>query len=242
MYLQSVRKVLNHLESTQTESIHRAGGIVAQSLANGGIAYCYEIGHANQHDFINRAGGLAAVQPFTFSFSVTDPTPACYKDRPGGRELARDIESVRLAVLTSNLRSGDVMLLGSVSGKNRVPVELAKTCQEIDVKVIAFTSLTYTAMVESLHPSGKRLFEVADCVIDHGAPYGDASVAIDGLEVDALPVSGVGAIVAGWMVWESAIEQMVALGKPPTVFQSFNRDGGPDFYQKMKEQYEARGY
>ena len=242
MYIQSVRKVLDHLESTQAETIRNAGCVVADSLSKGGIVYCYEIGHANQHDFINRAGGLAAVQPFTFSFVVTDPTPECYKDRPGGRELARDLESVRLAVLTSNLRAGDVMLLGSVSGKNRVPVELAKTCQEIGDKVIAFTSLTYTAQVESLHPSGKKLCDVADVVIDHGAPYGDASVSIRGLEVDALPVSGVGAIVAGWMVWESAIEQMIDMDKAPTVFQSFNRTGGPEFYKKMKDQYEARGY
>lgn len=242
MYLQSVRKILDHLETTQMGAIRQAGALVAASLLNHGVVYCYEIGHANQHDFLDRAGGLAAVRPFTFSFSVTDPTPECLKNRSGGRDVPRDLEAVRLAVLSSNLRSGDVMLLGSVSGKNRAPVELAKTCREIGVKVIAFTSMAYTAQVESLHPSGKRLFEVADVVIDNGAPYGDASVAIEGLAVNALPVSGVGAIVAGWMVWETAIEQMIAAGKPPTVFQSINRAGGPEFYKQMKDQYEARGF
>lgn len=242
MYLQSIRKLLDHLETTQSGAIREAGALVATALLGDGVVYCYEIGHSNQNDFLDRAGGLAAVRPFTFSFTVTDPVPECRKNRPGAREVPRDLEMVRLAVMTSNLRAGDVLLLGSVSGKNRVPVELAKTCREIGVKVIAFTAMAYTTKVESLHPSGKRLFEVADVVIDVGAPYGDAAVKIEGLEINALPVSGAGAIIAGWAVWETAIEIMIAAGKPPTVFQSVNRAGGMEFYKKMKEQYEARGY
>ena len=242
MYLQSIRNLLDHLETTQIGAIRDAGALVATALLGDGVVYCHEIGHSNQNDFLDRAGGLAAVRPFTFSFAVTDPVPECRKNRPGGRAVSRDLESVRLAVLSSNLRAGDVMLLGSVSGKNRSPVELAKTCREIGVKVVAFTAMTYSSQVESLHPSGKRLYEVADVVIDTGAPYGDAAVTIQGLEVNALPVSGAGAIVAGWMVWETAIELLIAAGKPPTVFQSVNRAGGPEFYKKMKEQYEARGF
>ena len=242
MYLQSIRNLLDHLETTQMGAIRDAGALVATALLGDGVVYCHEIGHSNQNDFLDRAGGLAAVRPFTFSFAVTDPVPECRKNRPGGREVARDLESVRLAVLSSNLRAGDVMLLGSVSGKNRSPVELAKTCREIGVKVVAFTAMTYSSQVESLHPSGKRLYEVADVVIDTGAPYGDAAVTIQGLEVNALPVSGAGAIVAGWMVWETAIELLIAAGKPPTVFQSVNRAGGLEFYKKMKDQYEARGF
>ncbi|MDR3688664.1 MAG: sugar isomerase domain-containing protein [Fimbriimonas sp.] len=242
MYIQAVRNLLTHLETTQTDAIDRAASLIADSLTRGGIVFCYEIGHANQHDFLNRAGGLAAVQPFTFSMSITDPTPECHKDRPGGRALERDLETARLAVRTSSMRAGDVLILGSVSGKNRVPIEIALTCREIGVKVIAITSLVYTAQVESLHPSGQKLCDVGDVVIDNGAPYGDASCEFTGLEVAALPVSGVGAIVAGWMVWEAVIEKMIGMGKPPTVYQSFNRAGGPEFYKKMKDQYEQRGY
>jgi len=156
--------------------------------------------------------------------------------------VERDLESVRLAVQTSNMRAGDVLMLGSVSGKNRVPIELAIRCREIGVKVVAITSLTYTAQVESLHPSGKKLCDVADVVIDNGAPYGDAACELPGLEVRALPVSGVSAIVIGWMIWEAVIAKMAAAGTPPTVFQSFNRAGGPEFYKKMRDQYEERGY
>jgi uncharacterized phosphosugar-binding protein len=242
MYLQAVRNILDHIEQTQQEAVGRAGEFVAHALTHRGLVYCYEIGHSNQHDFLNRAGGLAAVQAFSFSFSVSEPAPECLNDRPGGRGIERDLEAARLAVRSSNMREGDVLLLGSVSGKNRVPIEVALACREIGVKVVAITSLTYTAQVESLHPSGKKLCDAADVVIDNGAPYGDAACEIPGLGVPALPVSGVAAVVIGWMIWEAAIAKMVAAGEVPTVFLSVNREGGPEFYQKMREQYEKRGY
>ena len=242
MYLKAVRSILDHIESTQIQAIDRAAELAASALTHQGIVYCYEIGHANQHDFLNRAGGLAGVQGFTFSLSMTDPTPECLKSRPGGREVDRDLETARLAVRASNMREGDILVLGSVSGKNKVPIEVALACREIGVKVFAITSITYTYQVESLHPSGKKLFEVADVAIDNGAPYGDAACQLAGMEGNVLPVSGVSAIVIGWMIWEATIEKMVSAGTPPTVFQSFNREGGPEFYKRMKDQYEQRGY
>ncbi len=241
-YTQAVRKVLAHLEETQTEAIDRAADIVTESIAHGGVVYCSDIGHGNQGDFLNRAGGLAAVQPFSYGFSLNDPVPDCLKDRARPEPYERDLETIRFAVRAGNLRAGDVMLMGSVSGKNRNPVQLALSCREIGVKVIGFTSMAYTQQVESLHPSGKRLFEVADVIIDIGAPFGDAAVEIPGIDVAVLPVSGVGFTVAGWMLWERVMEKMAAAGNPPTVFMSVNRPGGQDYYQRAREQYNKRGY
>jgi uncharacterized phosphosugar-binding protein len=145
-------------------------------------------------------------------------------------------------VRASNLRPGDVMLLGSVSGRNRIPVELGLACREAGVKVIGLTSLVYTEQVESLHPSGKKLKDVADVVIDNGAPYGDAAVEIPGIEVTALPVSGVSMTVAGWLLWETVMEKMAAQGEPPTVFMSANRPGGMDFLLASQKRFAERGY
>jgi uncharacterized phosphosugar-binding protein len=241
-YLEAVRKVIAHFEETQAPAIERAADMVIESITHGGTVYCADIGHSNQHDFLNRAGGLAAVQGFSFSFSLNDLVAECNADRPRPEPFERDLETIRFAVKASNLRAGDVMLLGSVSGKNRHPVELALACRAMGVKVIAFTAMEYTRQVESLHPSGKRLFEVADVAIDNGAPYGDAAVEIPGLEIKALPISGVAMTIAGWLLWERVIEKMAAAGDPPTVFMSVNREGGPEHYKQMREQFNRRGY
>ncbi len=240
-YPNVVRRIVDHLESSQMGSIQKAADIIADAISCGGIAYCSEIGHANQHDFLNRAGGLAAVQAFSYSFASNAAHPTCQTDsrKPGDDQ---DLEIVRFAVDHSPLKDGDVMLLGSVSGKNRAPVELAMACREKGLKVVGFTSLTYTAQVESLHPSGKKLCDVCDVVIDNGAPYGDASVAIDGWDRNCCPISGASCIIAGWMLWESVIRLLNERGQDPTVFMSVNRAGGMEQYQKDVASYNERGF
>ena len=47
-------------------------------------------------------------------------------------------------------------------------------------KLVAVTSMDHTSRVTSRHPSGQRLFEVADVVLDNGAPYGDAVLPLPG--------------------------------------------------------------
>ena len=241
-YVRAVQGVLKHLEQTQLPAIEQAADLVAQALTHAGVVYCSEIGHGIHGDFINRAGGLAAVQHFSFSLQVNEKVSDGLKDRPAAEVVDRDLETVRLAVRSSRLRAGDVMLVGSVSGRNRVPVELALACRAKGVKVIGFTSLPYASQVASLHPSGQRLHETVDVTIDMGVPFGDAGVAVAGFDVKLLPLSGVAAAVAGWMLWGAVMEKMAAAGHPPTVFMSVNRPGGQAFYEKSVAEYNRRGY
>lgn len=241
-YLEAVRAVLAHLEESQLPAVDAATDLVVHALRNRGAVYCWEIGHGIQHDFTDRAGGLAAIKPFTFSFSVPDSLPECLQKRPRPEPFDQELEAIRLAVRAGNLHAGDVLLLGSVSGRNSRPVELALACRAQGVKVIGFTSMAYTAKVDSVHPSGKKLCDVVDVVIDNGAPYGDAAVEIAGLDRPALPVSGVGMAVAGWMIWGRVIEKMAAGGDPPTVFMSLNRAGGKETYEQSVATYRSRGY
>ncbi|HSV74534.1 MAG TPA: sugar isomerase domain-containing protein [Chthonomonadales bacterium] len=241
-YTAAVRRVIEHLESTQLLAIEQAAAIVVAALRGGGVIYCAEIGHGTQGDFLNRAGGLAALQPFRQSFHVEDPAPEARRDRPRDEPVERDLEAIRLAVRTSNLRPGDVMLVGSVSGRNRAPVELALACRAAGVHVVGFTSFAYTERVASLHPSGLRLRDAVDVAIDNGAPFGDAAVQIPGIGIDVLPVSGVAMDIAGWMIWERVMERMAREGDPPTVYMSVNREGGQDYYQRAREALNRRGY
>jgi len=241
-YLNAVRGILDHLEQTQLDNVDRAADLIIEALTHGGAVFCAEIGHSNQHDFLNRAGGLAAVHAFSFNCNINDVVADCLKDRPRPESFERDLETVRFAVKAGNLRAGDVMMVGSVSGKSRYPVQLTLACHEIGVKVIGFTSLAYTARVQSQHPTGKKLVDVADVVIDNGAPFGDAAVQVPGIDVDVLPVSGVAMIVAGWMIFGRVMEKMAAAGNPPSVYMSINREEGPAYYEASKKRYQERGY
>jgi len=241
-YLAAVRRVLDHLEQTQLPAIDGAADLVVEALTHRGAVWCAEIGHGIQGDFINRAGGLAAVQLFHCGLSVTDRVARGLQDRPQPEPVERDLETVRLAVRASNLRPGDVLVLGSVSGRNRGPVELALACRAQGVRTVGLTSLIYTREVVSAHPSGKKLAEVVDVVIDNGAPFGDAAVRVPGYDIALLPVSGAAGAVIGHLLWGGVMEKMAAAGTPAAVFLSLNRPDGKAWYDQALAQYEERGY
>ena len=237
-YLTAIRAVLTQLEQTQLPALEAAADLVVHALTHHGVVYCAEIGHGIQGDFIHRAGGLAAVQHFSCKLDLADKAPQSLNRQSPDR----DLETIRFAVQTSQLRAGDVLVLGSVSGKNRGPVELALACRAKGVKTVGLTSTAYSRKVESLHPSGQKLGEVVDVAIDNGAPYGDAAVDIPGYPHKLLPVSGVSCAVIGHMLWGRVMEKMTAAGQPATVFQSLNRPTGVEDLKKAEQQYNERGY
>jgi len=240
-YTAAARSVIEFLETRQSAAIEAAADMVVRALRQGGTVSCSEIGHGIQGDFLGRAGGLYAVQPFSYSMNVTNPIPECRR-KAQPQDPDEDLRRVRTAVAHSSLRAGDVMLVASVSGRNRAPVELALACRERGVGVIGFTGMTYTEKVRSLHPTGKRLFEAVDVVIDCGAPYGDAGVDVPGYDVKLIPLSGLGMLVAGWMIWGTVMEKMAAAGTPASVYISHNREGGPEFNEKGRNRYQEKGY
>lgn len=241
-YPDAVRKVIARIEQTQLPAIGKAADLVVAALSNKGIVYSHNIGHGIEGDWIHRAGGLAAIQKFTYTLNVQTPVPDCLKDRPRAKPFDAAGEAVRYALTAGNIRAGDVLLLGSVSGRNIEPVGLALACREMGVRTIGFTSMEYTAKVTSLHPSGKRLFETVDVALDCGAPYGDAAVALPGYEANLLPVSGIAMDVLGWMLWETVIRRMAQAGTPPAAYMSINRKGGEAAHANTIKQYNERGY
>ena len=71
-----------------------------------------------------------------------------------------------------------MFLIASNSGVNGSIVGMALKAKDHGHQVIAVTSLEHTNAVTPKHPSGKRLSEVADVVIDTLAPYGDTTMSI----------------------------------------------------------------
>ena len=74
----------------------------------------------------------------------------------------------------------DVFVVASQSGINGSVVELALLVKQRGHHLIAVTSVEHTARVAPRHPSGHRLADLADVVLDNGAPYGDALLPTDG--------------------------------------------------------------
>ena len=92
-----------------------------------------------------------------------------------------------------DLSPTDSALVISSSGCNVVPVEMAEEFRRRgDQDRRARQRSLMPRRAQSRHPRGLKLHEVADLVLDTGAPVGDAMVQIDGLDTPVSPGSTVG--------------------------------------------------
>lgn len=225
---------------TDLEPIRAAAALCAETLANGGALHIFDSGHMVSSELVHRAGGLAAMSPLTFSLNVSNPVGTrADVPLPDNALSFRYIENV---FLTNQLRPGDVLFAGSVSGKTANVVEVALQAKAHGLKVIAITALAYSSKLVSEHPSGKRLFEVADLVLDNHAPYGDAMLTVEGLDYPICPASGLGAATVLWAVNAGIVEEMLARGLKPTVFPSVNRPDGRTILNEVEAEAKRKGY
>ncbi len=241
-YLQKVRELIDKIEIAQDMQIDVAAEAIAVALASGHGFFISSLGHGNDGDLLNRAGGLMAAQRFNFNWQVNSPIADALQDRPRPEPFDAELEAARVAVRSSQLRSGDCLITGSVSGRSSRPISTAIGAREIGVTVIAIMSLQYTQQVQSLHTSGKRLFEVVDIVIDNCVPYGDACLEVEGLPAPVFPLSGIANTIVCWMICAQVIEKMLAQGLQPHVYMSVNREGGSEFNEKQQAEYNRVGY
>ncbi|MCC3375443.1 sugar isomerase domain-containing protein [Cohnella sp. REN36] len=222
--LQFYKEHIDKLGASELPHIERFAEAVADRIAKGGALYLYDRGHLLSQELFHRAGGLALIRPLELP------------------EKGTDIGRAENAVKESGLRSGDVLIIGSVSGKNAFVVELAIQAKKIGVTVAALTSLPFSALVESEHPGGQRLFEAADYVLDIHAAAGDAILEVPGLEEKMAPISGISAAVIGWCLKVQIADHLLKRGIKPTVYISVNLPGGSERFDTANQRVRELGY
>jgi uncharacterized phosphosugar-binding protein len=116
----------------------------------------------------------------------------------------------------------DALILFSHSGINPVILDLALGAQELGIRVVGVTSKPHSSVVESRHSSGRRLYEVADVVVDSGAPLGDAAVRVEGLDDPVSAVSTVLVVSVMQAIVAETAALLVGRGQKPHVEVNLN--------------------
>lgn len=238
-YFEAMKGKIDEIEKVESGNIAHAAEICVESIAHGGVVHIHDTGHMLNTELIHRAGGLVGMSPFSFAMNVNNLNIFREKTPSQTDTMA---ETIALALKRSNVRAGDVMFVGSVSGKSAQVVETAIQAKAFGVTVIALTSIEYSSQLESEHSSGMHLYEVADLALDNHAPYGDSMLAVEGLDVKACPASGINAACIMWAVVAGIIEALIAKGLQPTVYMSANAPGGMADVEVRKQRYKEKGY
>lgn len=139
-----------------------------------------------------------------------------------------------------DVRPGEAIIILSNSGRNAVPIEMAMAAKTKGLKVIAITSLAFSRSVPSRHSSGKRLFEVADIVIDNKVPPGDAVMEVGKLSQKMGPVSTIINAAILHTIIMQACQTMLEKGFLPPIWMSANLEGGDEFNLKYLSRYKTR--
>ena len=95
-----------------------------------------------------------------------------------------------------DIRPQDSFIIISNSGINGVVIDFAIKAKAEGHKVIVVTSWQHTSAEASRHPSGKKLYEMGDVVIDNCGPQGDALIETGKIEKICSISSITGAFIA----------------------------------------------
>jgi uncharacterized phosphosugar-binding protein len=236
---QVVERLIRLDEHAEAGGLDPAIAMIADAVDAGAMIQAFGTGHSQAFamEIAGRAGGLIP----TNNIALRDVVLFGGKDVSILSQgiLERDPSIVDDLWKTVDAHDGDVFVIASNSGVNGTIVGLALLAKEHGHGVIAVTSLDHTMQVTPKHPSGKRLSEIADVVIDNLAPYGDTTLTVgDGIGVGA--VSSMTAAYIAQLLTIGVAERLVAAGTVPPIYLSANIPSGDEHNHELEARYGDR--
>ncbi len=235
-YLKETQKILEEITEKQISSIDETAKTFATALENDRNIFLFGTGHSHMlaEEIFYRAGGLVKIQP------VLETPLMLHESASKSTEMER-IAGYADKIFTDYLmKKDDVIVIISNSGRNGVCVDMAQLAKAEGLTVIALTNLNHSQSMSSRHPSGKKLYEFADIVLDNMGCVGDACVHFDELGRKVAPTSTVAGAAILNAVVAGTVEKMFADGFVPEVFSSSNVDGGDEVNEAFVEKYKNK--
>jgi uncharacterized phosphosugar-binding protein len=236
-YYTRSNELLESAWSTNAAAIEILAPVIGRAIADGSLVHTFGSGHSEvvAREIIGRAGGLACVT------GIVDPTEGFVENLPGyGTKLIERYER------QYGLLPGEVIIVVSNSGKNGSPIDVALYAKRKGLIVVAVTCLAMSRITPAEHPDGRRLFEIADHVLDNGGVPGDAivEVAPQGSHrngtVRVGPTSTlIGCSVLNWLML-AVVDWLQVHGHPLPVLRSQNLPGAIEHNRELIGRYQGR--
>ncbi len=217
-YLRCCQELLAVVEQ-QEAAIQQASEWFAATILTGRMVHLFGSGHSRilVEEMWPRYGSFPGFNPMVeLSLSFHNLVVG-----PNGQRQAMFLENVsgfaERILRNFDLHAEDTALVASSSGCNVVPVEMAEGFKQRGIKVVAIVSKKHCAASRSQHPTGRKLPDLADLVLDTGAPVGDAMIKVPGLATPVAPGSTIGGCLLVNCLKAEVAARLTRAGKPPTV-------------------------
>ncbi|MFB9908414.1 sugar isomerase domain-containing protein [Allokutzneria oryzae] len=238
-YLDVITDLVKTVGTRQLPQVRAAAEVIAEAVRAGGVVQAFGCGHSEAlaMEVAGRAGGLVPSNRISLRDLVLfGGEPVSVLEGP---LLEKDPTVAHRLYELAPVGAEDVFVIASNSGVNGLIVEFALHVKSKGHKVVALTSRQHTDRVESNHPSGRKLAELADVVLDNGAPYGDSTLPLPGGGAVGAVSSITAALLAQQIVTE-VVRRLLADGQTPPVYLSANIPGGREHNKVIEDRYAGR--
>ncbi|WP_086559186.1 SIS domain-containing protein [Streptomyces africanus] len=228
-----------HPQAAHRPDVAAAADLVAECVRAEGVVQAFGTGHSQALvlELAGRAGGLVSTNRLSIADLVLygGEDPAVLDDPLLERRAGVAARLYELAAPHPQ----DLFVVISNSGVNNVIVEMALHAKEHGHRVLALTSLAHTRAVPAAHPSGRKLADIADVVLDSAAPRGDSLLELPG-GGSVCALSTLTGVMLVQMTVAEAAGRLLAAGERPPVYVSANVPGGFEGNLALEKKYAGR--
>jgi uncharacterized phosphosugar-binding protein len=226
---------MDSIESTQLPAIRRAAELMADSIAAERWVHTFGCGHATipVEEMYPRIGGFVGFHPMV-------ELPLTFFTRVTGEMgihqflFLERAEGYGQAIMKSyQFDPRDTIWIFSHTGINNVNIDVALRAKELGMRVVATGSAEQAERSTPRHPSGKKLFDLADVVIDTRVRAGDSSVPLHGHADNVGPVSTMAFVSVVWMTITTVAEILAERGVKLYIHPSHNVPGDTTAQERL---------
>src|SRR5438105_7644742 len=175
-YYQEALERLQRLLDPQREALDRAAGLCTEAIAADGLVHLFGCGHSRMlcEEMTPRQGcfvGWHTIVELALSFHNLIVGPNGLRQ---SLHLEKTLGYAEQILRNFAFGPKDVLIVISTSGIREVIIEMAEGAKQRGLGVIALLSKAHCEQAKPAHPSGKKLIDIADVVLDNGSPIGDS--------------------------------------------------------------------
>ena len=231
-YHSEIKKLLDKVVDKNNFILDKVIELVSETVINDKIIHAFGTGHSHMIglELFARAGGIANVN------AMLDSTVMTSEGARRSAEIERISGFAKVIWDQHKIEKNDIFFIISNSGRNAMPIEMAQLAKANSNKVITVTSIDQSSKYPARIKNQKKLYEIADFVIDNCVPSGDSIIPI-GKDSSGAVSTISGCFIVNLIITES-LKLVQKKGKKLPLFYSQNIDGISN--EELFSKYENR--